>query len=299
MFALAGKPLFNAYATDDNIVHLCRTLTVEEVGTLHERKLYQCVTVIIRRPNINWISRDSYFNLNKVLVLQLFQGCSSVSKMISAVADSCSVRLDKANGKVYKFHALVFNQDAQGNNKGAYLDRKKENPSGPATRSILSQQPKTEWKCAYNELLSGRKDMQRQNDDPLSGPIRKKSKPSEDSTDEPDHETKTERQRVRFKGVDDSETETSTCPACKQIIVKETEEYDSLMEKSKEDLVAMVMNLSLNLQNRRRKLGYCPSEKDIAELKQLNISKTEQTAPKTRPTRTRRRSSSRKRLTSV
>ena len=99
-------------------------------------------------------------------------------------------------------------------------------------RSILSQQPKTEWKCAYNELLSGRKDMQRQNDDPLSGPIRKKSKPSEDSTDEPDHETKTERQRVRFKGVDDSETETSTCPACKQIIVKETEEYDSLMEKS-------------------------------------------------------------------
>ena len=38
MFALAGKPLFNAYATDDNIVHLCRTLTVEEVGALHERK---------------------------------------------------------------------------------------------------------------------------------------------------------------------------------------------------------------------------------------------------------------------
>lgn len=28
--------------------------------------------------------------------------------MISAVADSCSVRLDKVNGKVYKFHALVF-----------------------------------------------------------------------------------------------------------------------------------------------------------------------------------------------
>lgn len=42
MFALAGKPLFNAYATDDNIVHLCRTLTVEEVGAQHERKLYQC-----------------------------------------------------------------------------------------------------------------------------------------------------------------------------------------------------------------------------------------------------------------
>ena len=29
--------------------------------------------------------------------------------MISAVADSCSVRLDKINRKVYKFHALVFN----------------------------------------------------------------------------------------------------------------------------------------------------------------------------------------------
>ena len=29
--------------------------------------------------------------------------------MISAVADTCSVRLDKVNGKVYKFHALVFN----------------------------------------------------------------------------------------------------------------------------------------------------------------------------------------------
>ena len=29
--------------------------------------------------------------------------------MISAVADSCSVRLDKVNGKVYRFHALVFN----------------------------------------------------------------------------------------------------------------------------------------------------------------------------------------------
>jgi len=29
--------------------------------------------------------------------------------MISAVADSCNVRLDKVNGKVYRFHALVFN----------------------------------------------------------------------------------------------------------------------------------------------------------------------------------------------
>lgn len=218
--------------------------------------------------------------------------------MISAVADSCTVRLDKVNGKVYKFHALVFSQDAQGNNKAAYLDQKKETPTGPVTRSILSQQPKTEWKCAYNELLSGRKDVQRQSDDPLSGPIRKKSKPSEDSTDEP--EAKTERQKVRFKGVsDDSKIATSTCSTCKQIIVKQTEEYDALMEKSKEELVAMVMNLSLNLQNRRRKLGYCPSDKDIAKLKQLNINKTEQIASKTRPTRTRRRLSSRKRLTSV
>lgn len=218
--------------------------------------------------------------------------------MISAVADSCSVRLDKVNGKVYKFHALVFSQDAQGNNKEAYLDKKKETPTGLVTGSILSQQPKTEWKCAYSDLLSGRKDVQRQNDDPLSGPIRKKSKPSEDSTDEP--EAKTERQRVRFKGVDDSEMATPTCPTCKQIIVKQTEEYDALMEKSKEELVTMVMNLSLNLQNRRRKLGYCPSDKDIAQLrKQLNINKSEQTASKTRPTRTRRRLSSRKRLTSV
>lgn len=36
------------------------------------------------------------------------------------------------------FHLLTrtfaFPSDAQGNNKGAYLDRKKENPSGPATR---------------------------------------------------------------------------------------------------------------------------------------------------------------------
>lgn len=30
--------------------------------------------------------------------------------MIPAVADSCSVRLDKVNRKVYKFRALVFRQ---------------------------------------------------------------------------------------------------------------------------------------------------------------------------------------------
>lgn len=32
----------------------------------------------------------------------------SQAMMISAVADSCSVRLDKVNRKVYKFRALVF-----------------------------------------------------------------------------------------------------------------------------------------------------------------------------------------------
>lgn len=37
------------------------------------------------------------------------QRSSPAQAMISAVADSCSVRLDKVNGKVYKFHALVFN----------------------------------------------------------------------------------------------------------------------------------------------------------------------------------------------
>ena len=37
------------------------------------------------------------------------QPSSPAQAMISAVADSCSVRLDKVNRKVYKFHALVFN----------------------------------------------------------------------------------------------------------------------------------------------------------------------------------------------
>lgn len=222
--------------------------------------------------------------------------------MISAVSDSCSVRLDKVNGKVYKFHALVFSQDAQGNNKEAYLDReihrKNKAPPEPTTRSILSQQPKTEWKCAYNELLSGIKDIPRQKDDLTSGPIRKKSKTSQDTTN--DSEAKIDRQRVRFKGVEESsEMETPTCPTCRQVIAKDTKDYDSLMEKSKEELVTMVMNLSLNLQNRRRKHGYCPSEKDIAQLMQLNINKPEQTPSKTRPTRTRRRLSTRKRLTSI
>lgn len=30
--------------------------------------------------------------------------------MISAIADTCSVRLDKTNKKVYRFRALVFHQ---------------------------------------------------------------------------------------------------------------------------------------------------------------------------------------------
>ena len=30
--------------------------------------------------------------------------------MISAIADTCSVRLDKTNQKVYRFRALVFHQ---------------------------------------------------------------------------------------------------------------------------------------------------------------------------------------------
>lgn len=53
------------------------------------------------------------------------QRSSPAQAMISAVADSCSVRLDKVNGKVYKFHALVFNPDCQRNNKEAYLSREK------------------------------------------------------------------------------------------------------------------------------------------------------------------------------
>lgn len=221
--------------------------------------------------------------------------------MISAVADSCSVRLDKVNGKVYKFHALVFNPDSKGNNKEAYLHRKKIT-SAPVTRAgILSQQPKTEWKCAYNELLSGIKDLPKQKDDPSSGPIRKRSKTvSQDSFPNESEVSKTDKQKVRFTGVEESSVvEIPKCPTCLQVIAKDTNDFDSLMEKSKEELVSIIMNLNMNLQNRRRKQGYCPSEKDIAQLMQLNISKPDQTAPKTRPARTRRRLNRSKRLTSI
>lgn len=219
--------------------------------------------------------------------------------MISAVADSCSVRLDKVNGKVYKFHALVFNPDSQGNNKEAYLLRKNIT-SAPVARGILSQQPKTEWKCAYNELLSGIKDLPKQKEDSLSGPIRKRSKTmTQDSSSNESEVFTTDKQRVRFTGVEEgSVVEIPKCPTCLQVIAKDTKDFDSLMEKSKEELVTMIMNLNMNLQNRRRKQGYCPSEKDIAQLMQLNINKTDQASPKTRPARTRRRLRS-KRLTSV
>ncbi|XP_020617287.1 uncharacterized protein LOC110055247 [Orbicella faveolata] len=220
--------------------------------------------------------------------------------MISAVADSCSVRLDKVNGKVYKFHALVFNPDSQGNNKEAYL-RRKNLTSASVTRGILSQQPKTEWKCAYNELLSGIKDLPKQKEDSSPGPIRKRSKTvSQDSFSNESEVSKIDKQRVRFTGVEEgSVVETPKCPTCLQVIPKDTKDFDSLMEKSKEELVTIIMNLNMNLQNRRRKQGYCPSEKDIAQLMQLNINKPDQTAPKTKPTRTRRRLNRSKRLTSI
>lgn len=219
--------------------------------------------------------------------------------MISAVADSCSVRLDKVNGKVYKFHALVFNPDSQGNNKEAYLLRKNIT-SAPVARGILSQQPKTEWKCAYNELLSGKKDLPKQKEDSLSGPIRKRSKTmTQDSSSNECEVLTTDKQRVRFTGVEEgSVAEIPKCPTCHQVIAKDTKDFDSLMEKPKEELVTMIMNLNMNLQNRRRKQGYCPSEKDIAQLMQLNINKPDQASSKTRPARTRRRLRS-KRLTSI
>lgn len=92
-------------------------------------------------------------------------------------------------------------------------------------RGILSQQPKTEWKCAYNELLSSSKGLQ-QKDDLLSGPTRKRSKTSQDLSNG-------ERQRVRFKAeTTDSGAETSTCPTCLQVIAKESNDFDCLMEKT-------------------------------------------------------------------
>ena len=99
----------------------------------------------------------------------------------------------------------------------------------------MSQQPKTEWKCAYNELLSGNKDLPKQKDAVSPGPIRKKSKPSsQDTTTNVDSETSyNDKQRVRFKVVDEaSAVETPTCPTCLQVIAKDATDYDSLMEKS-------------------------------------------------------------------
>ena len=99
-------------------------------------------------------------------------------------------------------------------------------------RGILSQQPKTEWKCAYNELLFGAKGLQHK-DDQLSGPTRKRSKTSTDVSNDFEAMRK-ERQRVRFKETKttDSEAETSTCPTCLQVIAKDSNDYDCLMEKS-------------------------------------------------------------------
>lgn len=101
-------------------------------------------------------------------------------------------------------------------------------------RGILSQQPKTEWKCAYNELLSGTKDLPKQKEaDPLSGPIRKKSKTvSQDSLSTESEASKTDKQRVRFTDVEETYVvEIPTCPTCLQVIAKDTKDFDSLMEK--------------------------------------------------------------------
>lgn len=105
-------------------------------------------------------------------------------------------------------------------------------------RGILSQQPKTEWKCAYNELLSGIKDLPNQKEaDPLSGPIRKKSKTVSQDSDycslsTESEASKTDKQRVRFTGVEEtSVVEIPTCPTCLQVIAKDTKDFDSLMEK--------------------------------------------------------------------
>lgn len=98
----------------------------------------------------------------------------------------------------------------------------------------MSQQPKTEWKCAYNELLSGIKDLPKQKEDPLSGPIRKRSKTvSQDSFSNESEVSKTDKQKVRFTGVEESSVvEIPKCPTCLQVIAKETNDFDSLMEKS-------------------------------------------------------------------
>lgn len=221
--------------------------------------------------------------------------------MISAIADTCSVRLDKTNKKVYRFRALVFHQDAEGNNKEAYLKRensiKADAPQARVKRGILSRQPKTEWKCAYNELLNERK-----KEDILASPLRKRSKTSMDVSSDCDT-LKKERQKVRFKESETLDPEAETCPTCLQIIAKDTKDYDSLMDKSKEELVTMIVNHNISLQNRnirRRKNGYSPTDNDIAQLKQLDISNTEQSpSTKTKPTRARRKLGRSCRLTSI
>lgn len=98
----------------------------------------------------------------------------------------------------------------------------------------MSQQPKTEWKCAYNELLSGIKDLPKQKEDPSSGPIRKRSKTvSQDSFSNESEVSKTDKQKVRFTGVEESSVvEIPKCPTCLQVIAKDTNDFDSLMEKS-------------------------------------------------------------------
>ena len=102
------------------------------------------------------------------------------------------------------------------------------------SRGILSQQPKTEWKCAYNELLSGIKDLPKQKEDPLSGPIRKRSKTvSQDSFSSETEVSSTDKQRVRFTCVEEtSMVEIPKCPTCLQVIAKDSRDFDSLMEKS-------------------------------------------------------------------
>lgn len=199
--------------------------------------------------------------------------------MIPAVADSCSVRLDKVNRKVYKFRALVFRQDAKGNNKEAYINSEKsckiEVLQAPLTRGILSQERKTEWKCTYGELLSKTKCLQ-QNEQKLSGLTQKGSNTSQDISN--DCETlRKERQRVRFKesqGRDKAES--PTCPTCLQIIANEAKDYSCFMEKSKEELVAMLINLKTQCDTSRRKNGYNPTETDFTQTMQAEISSTGQ-----------------------
>lgn len=225
--------------------------------------------------------------------------------MITAVADSCSVRLDVVNRKVYKFRALVFRQDSKGNNKEAYLNRetssKTEVTQAPVTRGILSQQPKTEWKSVHGELPNKAKGPGK-NEELPSGPTRKRSKTSQDISD--DCETlKKERQKVRFKETEKTlnQLETPACPKCLQVIAQETKDYDCLMEKSKEELVAMLINLKTQFNTKTRKNGYSPTDSDVDQLMQLDISNEVHSPPKLTKSQStpRRRPSRTNRLTSI